>query len=498
VTSRIWLVALALGFGVLATANSGGYRYGVSDQAFYAVAIAERADPSLFPLDKPLLVAQSRLWLGDDLLGGIARLADVDLPTLFLLLYALTLAVLCTSAIGFMRALGASSWSAAGFVLLLTLKHQITKTGANTLEGYMHPRILAFAFGLGALACLLRRRRGAAFALVAIAAVLHTTTALWFGIAAAAACIVDIAAVDARRRLTWPVAGAIGAASIAAAVWAVSVGPLAGRLVTMDAAWLRVIDTKDYLFPDRWPWYAWAINFAYPVLIVLTYRARLRRGIAAPAEGAVVAGLLCLVAIFAVAVPLTAWRVALAVQMQVNRVFWLLDVVAIAYGAWWLLDARVRSSSLRPAAIGALLTISAARGFYVVAVEAGRPLLDVRPDSDWSATLSWIGAQPGRWHVLADPEHAWKHGLSVRVGAHRDTLLESSKDSAIAIYDRAIAMRVADRGAALDGFDRFTASEFRAIAARYDADVLVIERDPPLDLPVLHRQGPFTVYDLRQ
>jgi hypothetical protein len=30
----------------------------------------------------------------------------------------------------------------------LTLRHAIAETGTNTLEGYLHPRQLAFAFGV--------------------------------------------------------------------------------------------------------------------------------------------------------------------------------------------------------------------------------------------------------------------------------------------------------------------------------------------------------------
>ena len=42
-----------------------------------------------------------------------------------------------------------------------TLRHAIAKTGANTLEGYFHPRQLAFALGLWGVAMFLRRRDAA-------------------------------------------------------------------------------------------------------------------------------------------------------------------------------------------------------------------------------------------------------------------------------------------------------------------------------------------------
>jgi hypothetical protein len=99
--------------------------------------------------------------------------------------------------------------------------------------------------------------------------------------------------------------------------------------------------------------------------------------------------------------------------------------------------------------------------------------------------------------VLADPQHAWKHGVSVRVAALRDTVLEVSKDSALAMYDRAIAMRVADRAAALADFDRLTTAGARALDARYDVDALVVEHPASVELPVLYRNARFVIYDLR-
>ena len=40
----------------------------------------------------------------------------------------------------------------------MTLRHAIAKSGTNTLEGYFHPRQLAFAFGVLAIAQFLRGR----------------------------------------------------------------------------------------------------------------------------------------------------------------------------------------------------------------------------------------------------------------------------------------------------------------------------------------------------
>ena len=505
-TIRRSIPAALVLFAVLATANAGGYRYGASDHAFYAAAIAERADPSLFPRDTPLLAAQSRLWLGDDLIGGLARATTTDLPALFVPIYFVTLGVLFAAAVIFMRSLGGSVWATTAFLLLLTLRHRIAKTGANTLEGYMHPRMLVFALGVLALAAIVRRRPVFAILFLAVGAALHTTTAFWFAIVVAVAWAVaalnageDDAALRPKIRRAWPWLAIAALAVAAAAAWALTAGPLANRLVVIDPDWLAVLATKDYLFPADWPAYAWITNLAYPVVLAIIYRQRARRGLTSAGERGVMIGLFVLVAIFLISVPFTVWRVALAVQMQVNRVFWVLDLVTAAYVAWWLADALAARTgrAARIAVVGLLLALSAGRGIYILAVEAQRPFLEVRPQGAWAEALSWLRAQPGRWHVLADPQHAWKYGMSVRVGALRDTVLELSKDSALAMYDRAIAMRVAERAAALAEFERLTTGEALALDARYDLDALVIERPAALELPVLYQNPRFVIYDVR-
>jgi hypothetical protein len=203
--------------------------------------------------------------------------------------------------------------------------------------------------------------------------------------------------------------------------------------------------------------------------------------------------------VFVVSVPLTEARLALAVQLQVNRVFWLLDVVVACYVAWWLIDAGARRwPSAARAALGLLVFASVARGFYLVNVDPGRPLVELRPPATpWIDAMTWLARQSSEWHVLADPQHVFRFGPSVRIAARKDTFFEAGKDPALAIYDRAVARRVLARAHALAGFDSFTTGDVRRLAAEYDLDVFVDRRDRSFDLPVLYQNDEFFIYDLR-
>ena len=506
-------VLLVAALSALAILNCGGYLYGASDQAFYVPALLRQIDPSLFPRDRILLDAQDRLMAVNWLMGALVRATGISVPVLLLVGYLAGMVALFAGSIRVGRLFFASSWSTAAFGLALTLRHRISRTGANTLEAYFQPRMLAFAVGMFAVAAILRRRHLTALALVAVAALLHPTTALWFGLWAGVAALVDGSA-SLRRGL------ALGAvAGVAAAGWAVLVGPLAGRLGRMDEAWVATLATKDYIFPHQWPWWAWGVNLLYPLVIVALFRARRRADAVAPGERGLVVGAVALATTFLLAVPLIEARVALAVQLQVSRLFWMLDVAATAYVIWLIGewrpaldlskdDARREPPGgsrkpgawgawPRPALVCALLAVaSLGRGTYTKWVDhPERAVVQMRlPAGDWNEAMEWLAHQPVGVHVLADPGHAWRYGSSVRLAAGRDLFLEEVKDVALAMYSREVAMRVRERLA--EGVDLATITPGRALAlaAKYDLDYLVTDR--PIDLPVAFTAGRFTIHEL--
>jgi len=482
------LVALAL----LATLNAGGYRFGVADQAFYVPAVEEALDPSLFPRDRALLDAQAGLEVFVDMAAAASRVSGLPLPWLFALGYAAGLGVLLVAAVLLGRQLYASWWAVAALGLALTLRHRITSTGVNTGEGYLHPRMLAFALGVAATAAFLAGRTWAMAVLIAGAGLMHPTMGAWFALWLGVA--VAVADPARRRRLV-----GVGLAASALAAWAVTVGPLAGRLVVMDADWLAVLGSKDYLFPTEWPIEAWLINLAYPVLVVALFRMRRRAGLADRRETGLVVGALALVGVFLATLPLVAMKVALAVQLQIPRMFWILDLLAAIYVVWALVEhPRWRLARWRVVTVTVLALVSLGRGYYVTVVEgAGKPRGTAlarleQHGSDWDRVMAWLEQTPPDTHVLVDPGHAWRYGTSVRAAARRDVFLEEVKDAAIAIYSRDVAMRVAERTRALDDFARMDAARAVSLASKYDLDYLVSDR--PIDLPVVFRAGALAVY----
>ncbi len=484
------LIGLGLAFGLIATANGAGYRYGVSDQAFYIPVVVRSIDPTLFPRDASLIDAQGHLMATDEILATLIRTTGTSLETLYLGCYLISLALMWTGLTSIALRVYRSPWALVALGAALTLRHRIPETSANSFEPYFHPRMLAFALGTLAVGALLRRRPWAAVAWVAAAAPVHVTTALWFSVLVGVA----LAVLDVRMRRL----GALGAlaAGVSLAV-AVAIGPLSGTLTIMDDTWLQAVASKDSLFATLWPAWAWVANLGSLAVLWWAYRVRASRGHSTNEDLALAWGATALVALFLLTLPLVAARVALPVQFQISRVFWLIDFLATVYLIGVVADRPDRRTRAVVAAV-VLVTLAVGRGAYVMFVERPeRALFERRAvESPWQDTMRWIQGQPRDAHVLADPGHAWKYGTSVRVAAERDVFLEEVKDSAFAIYSRDVAIRVVDRTRAVGDFSALTAERARALARQYDLDFLITEADLPL--PVLYRNVQFRVYALQQ
>jgi hypothetical protein len=482
--------AALLPFVLLATLNSGGYRYGASDQAFYAPAILEGIDSSLFPRDSELIRSQARLTLVDDVIGPVGRVTGLELPNLFAALQVVTLALLLFAAIRIGASLYKTSWASVALAAALTLRHAITKSGTNTLEGYFHPRQLSFAIGALAVTQFLRGRYGVTFLLVAGAGALHPTTALWFAI------WLGVATFVAERRLRVPLlAGAVLCALLVAG--ALSVGPLAGRLVRMDAEWLATLSTKDYLFPLKWPWITWFVNLGYIPIIAIIYRHRRASGALVDREHALVSGCLSLLGVFLTLLLFNSAGLALAIQLQPARIFWMLDFLAITYVVWAMAEGR-RPNVTRARIVAMCMVILAiVRGSYVMFVEfPDRRIAQVDMNGgDWGQAMAWARTTDRTSGWLASPDHAARYGTSIRVAAQRDVFVEAIKDGAVGMYDRAVALRTRDRVEELGDFPNLTAEHARALARKYDLDYLVTEH--AIDLPQVLSTGKLRIYRLK-
>lgn len=501
-TGRRLPLAACAAFVVLATANAGGYRFGVSDQAFYVPAVLRHLDPAAFPGDRVLIDGQAHLLLFDELLAWLSSVTGVTLDWLFFGAYIVTTSILAFAYWVLGLAFRGGMWTNVAFLAAMTLRHRVTATGVNTFEGYFHPRMLAFALGLLAVSYTLRERPFGTVALVGCALLVHPTTALWFAGWLGAAWLL-LASHHHVVRLRFLV-GSVAVAGTVVAIWLWLYGE------RMDPEWSALLASKDYVFPvSQWPLQVWSLHGAILALLLVIFEWRRQRGETTPAEVGCCAGLCVLVAAFLLSLILNEQRVALAVQLQTSRVLWLVEVVATWYLVWALCgeDRATTSeppSGWRPSRATlvplTLVVATCARGAYIVGAErGGQPLVQVAlASNDWTDTMQWLRSNtPVSAHILADPGHAWKYGTSVRVGAQRDVFFEEVKDVAMALYSREAATRALTRIRALPSLGALDGGQLEALARRFNLDYLVGDKALTFAGEPIWQNGRFAVWQLR-
>ncbi len=216
-----------------------------------------------------------------------------------------------------------------------------------------------------------------------------------------------------------------------------------------------------------------------------------------PREGALVVGCLSLVLVFAATLPFNAARLALAIQLQPSRIFWMLDFLAVIYVVWAAAEGVTADARRARMVALAIVVLATVRGTYIMFVEfPDRRVAQVRiNDDDWGRAMAWARGSRAGSGWLADPGHAVRYGTSVRVAGERDVFVEAIKDGAVGMYDRSVALRTRERVEALGDFTTLTPERARALSSQYDLDYLVSERS--MDLPLEFSSGAVRIYRLR-
>jgi hypothetical protein len=231
--------------------------------------------------------------------------------------------------------------------------------------------------------------------------------------------------------------------------------------------------------------------------VLVLYRRRQRAGLVTGAERGVMWGCVALLGVFAIALPLNAAHLAIVVQLQTPRVFWMLDFLATIYAVWAITESSVATVRGGRLALASIALFSISRSAYIKFVKfPDRPVAEIAiADTAWGRVMAWARTTPHDTGWLADPAHAVLYGTSVRVAGQRDVFVEGVKDAAIGMYERDVAMRTRDRLAEAQPFDQMTPERARDLAARYALDYLVTVQ--PLNLPIAFSAGDLRVYRLR-
>jgi hypothetical protein len=220
-----------------------GYHPGLEDDAVYLAAIKHRLHPGLFPFDAQFFELQMQATVFPDWMAAFIRLTGMGVAWAALLWQLAALFAVLWGCHRIARRLfneTHAQWAAVAMVsAMFTLP--VAGTALLVMDQHLHPRNLATALIVTAVAELLAGRRWTAAALLVLALPIHPIMAA-FGISFAA--ILTLMLREPAKQKTLGVAAA-------------ALMPLGWAFGPPSPPWRQALYFKGYMSLTRWHWYEW-------------------------------------------------------------------------------------------------------------------------------------------------------------------------------------------------------------------------------------------------
>jgi hypothetical protein len=237
-TTRPLLVLLLL---TIAAILIQGYHPGLEDDAYYLAAIKHDLNPALFPHDADFFQVLFQATIFDKLIAASLRWTHIPLGWgIFFWQFAATFLILwgCWRIAARCFEEEYAQWAAVTMVaVLLTLP--VSGSGLSISDQHLHPRALATALILAAIAAVLDNRKVLAGVLLLSAFPLHLNMTP-FGVSY---CLF----------LAWQPKKSDQ--NVAAAM--LFAFPLQWMFQPASPTWRQAEATRDFYFLSRWHWYEW-------------------------------------------------------------------------------------------------------------------------------------------------------------------------------------------------------------------------------------------------
>jgi len=458
-----WVTAALLtGFTAAAFAIHG-YHLGIADDGVYLPAIKKLLNPGLYPHDADFFMVQMRATAMPWLLASSIRLSHVPLPWAefawqFLAIFLLLLGCYRVALLCFDSA--RDRWGAVALVTAF-LTFPVAGTAISLADQHLHPRTIATALILFAVAAALDRRKAPAAAWSAAAFAIHPMMAV-FGITLAVLIFLPW-----ERPREFP-----ASAALAANPWPFLARP--------TAAWREAIATRRYYFLFRWPWYAWCGIFA--PLGLLWWFARLAKKYGLPNLGILARCLIVFSALnFAGALIVSALPpLEIFLPLQPMRFLHLVYLLTALFAGGLLSRFALRDRPWRwallflPVCVGMFL---GQRFLFPASRHIDWPW--AAPRNKWVQAFQWVRENtPQDAYFAIDPNYMSLPGedqYGFRALAERSQLADYSKDASVVTEVPILAPRWQQEVHAIDGFDRFTIDDFLRLQQRFGVDWTILE-----------------------
>jgi len=463
-----------------------GYHPGLEDDGVYLTAVKADLNPALFAYDADFFRLQLQATVFDGAMAHFVRWTGISLAwaellwqfiALFLILWA------CRRIAEALFSERSAQWGAVTMVAGLFML-PVAGTALSIADPHLHPRNLATALILLAVAGILRGKRWHGIPLLGGALLLHPIMAA-LGISF---CI--FLTLAQREPALFGLGRWTGIVAAAA--------PLGWVFDAPNPSWRKALDAKNYLHLDRWAWYEWLGALAPLMLFYLLWRTAQQRGESRLARFALAVfayGVFQQVVAMTLLGPEAFQRTMPWQPMRyLQLVYIFLVLVAGGVLGRFLLKAR--------AARWAVYLLVLNGGMFMaqrMTVDGGVHLelpfmVSANP---WMQAFDWIRTHtPQSAFFALPPRYMTAPGegyRSFRALAERSELADGDKDTAMATQVPRLATAWDSQQQALAGWPGFRLADFKRLRAEFGVDWALVGYPAPAGLDCQWHNGELAV-----
>lgn len=474
-----------------------GYHPGAEDDGVYLAAVKADLNPALYPHDSAFFRVQMRASIFDNCMAAFVRATHIPLAWSELLWQAISILILmaaCWSIVCRLFEDAPARWGGLAMLgAMLTLP--VAGTALFIADQYLHPRNLASALIVLAVARILAGRRWQAAPLLALAALLHPLMAA-YGISFC--CVLVLVTTEWPResfRLRRP---AMEHAEARMARSAVVLVPFGWLFSPPSQAWVDAMTTRHWFRLYGWTWYEWLGALGPLVLFGVVARVARHRGerqLSQFATALLIYGLLQQ----AFAMILLAPRRWIALStLEPMRYLQLVYVFLALIGGAYLGRCVLKADAWRWAAFlilayGSMFAVQR----HLFAATEHLELPGRASANQWLQAFAWIRTNtPSDAYFALDPYYLAAPGEdyhSFRALAERSVLADAIKDTSVLSKAPELVPVWQAQVQAQTGWSRFGPADFARLKREFGVDWVLVSDPSRAGLPCPWRNAELAV-----
>jgi len=459
-------ILLILTFSLLAMLVMG-YHPGIEDDGVYLTAIKSNLNPALYPHDSQFFRLQLQATVFDEWMAAFIRLTHIPTAATELLFQFFSILLMICGCLSIARVFFRDprvQW--AGIALtaaMMTLP--VSGTALYLADQHLHPRNLATALVLIAVSRILRDKLWQAVPLLLVSFVLHPIMA---SLGISFCFFLTVAMLEPvhawLRSLRDVLASAV---------------PLGWIFESPTPIWRRALETRNYCFLYRWPWYEWLGALGPLVLFWLLWRIALKREETLMARFALAVFLYGIFQQTVAMIVLGSPALVRLAPLQPMRFLHLIYFFMTLIGGCLLGKYFLKRSTLRWAVYLGVINF----GMYIPQrtlfhASAHLELPGIPPSNPWLQSFAWIRDKtPVDAYFAMDPYYLSSLGEdyhSFRALAERSQLADMIKDPALVTQVPELGPDWAQQTEATLGWQDFKLTDFQKLKTDFGVDWVIV------------------------